>query len=71
MQRTLFGGYSDNCCAFCELHGRPMTVKQMKKKECLKKQCYHLRKNEEHSIWQQRDSMRKTRKKRKLALNNI
>lgn len=68
MQKTLYNGHSDNCCAYCRLHNCAMTVKQMKKKECLKKQCRHLEKNEEHQIWQQRDRMKRIRKERKLML---
>ena len=65
MERTLYNGYSNNCCAYCKLHHCGMTVKQMKKKECLKNQCYHLQKNEEHQIWKQRLRIKELREKRK------
>jgi hypothetical protein len=39
-----------------------MTVKQIKCKECLKKQCWYLRKNESHEWWKQREIMKKKRK---------
>lgn len=71
MKQTLYGCYSDNCCGYCKLHGCSMTVKQMKKKECLKKQCYHLKKNEDHPIWKQRERMKEIRKERKLAAGAI
>ena len=71
MKKTLYNCYSDNCCAYCKLHGCSMTVKQMKKKECLKKQCFHLQKNENHDIWRQRERMKEIRKERKLALAAI
>ena len=48
MQKTLFGTYSDNCCGYCELHQCALTVKQLRAKECLGKECWHLKKNEEH-----------------------
>ena len=71
MQRTLYSGQSDNCCAYCKLHKCGMTVKQMRRKECLKKQCYHLEKNEEHAIWKQRETMKQKRKQRKLMLSCV
>lgn len=40
----------------------------MKKKECLKKQCYHLQKNEQHAVWKQWERMKEIRKERKLAI---
>ena len=65
MKECLFNTYSNNCCAYCKLHHRSMTVKQMKKKECLKKQCWHLVKNEKHQIWKQREITKQRRKDRK------
>lgn len=69
MEKTLFNSCSDNCCAYCKLHDCSMTVKQMKKKECLKKQCWHLEKNESHDIWRQREQKKKKRTERKIALD--
>lgn len=71
MNKTLYNTYSDNCCAYCKHHCCSMTVKQMKKKECLKKQCHYLVKNEEHDIWRQRDRMKEIRKERKLAVAGV
>jgi len=47
-----------------------MTVKQMKAKNCLQKQCWHLAKNEEHPYWRQRDNTKQKRKNRKQAIND-
>lgn len=69
MQQTLYNGYSDNCCAYCELHQCSMTVKQMKMKECLQKQCRHLEKNETHQYWRQREAVKQKRKERKERIN--
>lgn len=69
MAKTLFNSYSENCCAFCKLHNCAITVKQLKHKECLLKQCWHLEKNEEHQYWRQREVMKQKRKARKLALS--
>ena len=69
MKRTLFSGYSDNCCAYCKLHSCSLTVKQLKVKECLKKECWHLLKNEDHAYWRQREIMKQKRKDRKIRLD--
>ena len=69
MKLTLYNGYSDNCCAYCKLHQCSMTVKQMKGKECLQKQCWHLEKNEDHQYWRQREAVKQKRKERKDRIN--
>ena len=69
MKQTLYNGCSDNCCAYCKLHQCSMTVKQMRLKECLQKQCWHLVKNEEHGYWRMRESMKQKRKIRKERIN--
>ena len=69
MKQTLYNCYSNNCCAYCKLHKCSMTVKQMKMKECLQKQCWHLEKNEDHAYWRQRESMKAKRKSRKERQN--
>ena len=68
MQKTLYGCISDNCCAYCRLHHCAITVKQMKKKECLKKQCFHLRKNLDHPIWEQRERIKEKKREKKRAM---
>ena len=70
MKQCLFNTCSDNCCAYCKLHHCSMTVKQMKAKNCLQKQCWHLAKNEEHPYWRQRDNAKRKRKNRKQAIND-
>ena len=69
MEKTLFNGCSDNCCADCKLHKCSMTVKQMRMKECLRKQCWHLEKNENHQYWRQRAVTKEKRKSRKMQIN--
>lgn len=69
MQKTLFNGCSANCCAYCNLHHCGITAKQMKIKECLKKQCWHLVKNEMHPYWKQRATMKQKRAHRKSMIN--
>ena len=69
MQKTLYNGSSDNCCAYCNLHHCGMTAKQMRSKECLRKQCWHLVKNEQHDYWRYRESMKQKRITRKESIN--
>ena len=69
MERTLYNGNSSNCCAYCNLHHCGVTAKQMRNKECLKKQCWHLVKNEEHPYWRQREVMKEKRNARKHSVN--
>lgn len=69
MKQTLYNGCSDNCCAYCKLHHCSMTVRQMKIKECLRKQCRHFVRNTDHQYWLQRDIMKQKRKSRKERIN--
>ena len=50
MEKTIFGGRPKNPVAYCALHCGSLTVKEMKRKGCLGKQCWHLQKNEQHEI---------------------
>ena len=69
MEMCLFNTYSDNVAGYCKLHHCSMTVKQIKNKECLFKQCWHLQKNENHDWWRQRDVMKQKRKEKKNTFN--
>ena len=69
MRQCLFNTCSNNCCAYCKLHHCSMTVKQMKTKECLKKQCWHLVKNDRHQYWKQREIAKNKKKERKLMMD--
>lgn len=64
MEKTIFGGKPNNPAAYCRFHHGTMTVKEIKRKGCLGKQCYYLRKNEEHEYWKQR-ALEKARKDKK------
>ena len=66
VKKVLYGGESNNVCAYCKRKGCYMTVKQMKKKECLKKECHHLDKNEEHEWWKQRELLKQRKKQGKI-----
>lgn len=54
MEKSIYGGKTKNPAAYCALHNGTLSVKEMKKKQCLGKQCRHLRKNEQHEYWNQR-----------------
>ena len=64
MKECLFHTQSDNVAAYCRYHHGHLTVKQMKCKNCLQKQCRHLIKNEEHQYWRQRELTKMRRKNR-------
>lgn len=67
MVQGLYGSEFDKnrACGFCVHHHCYLTVKQVRQHDCLKKQCFHLKKNEEHDWWRQRDIMKQKRKDRK------
>ena len=65
MQKTLFNGYSDNCCAYCKYHMCGMTFKQIRVKDCLNKQCHYLIRKGTHPVWQQRARTKALRRQRR------
>ena len=69
MTTCLFNTSSDNVAAYCKHHHCGMTVKQMKAKNCLGKQCHYLVKNEEHQYWRQREITKQKRKDIKKAID--
>lgn len=70
MKGCLFGTNSNNVAAYCRLHQCGITVKQMKCKNCLQKQCWHLVKNETHQYWRQRELTKQKRRNRKQMIDN-
>ena len=69
MKECLFNTRSDNVAAYCRHHHASITVRQMKCKNCLQKECRHLAKNEEHPYWRQREIIKQKRKNRKQRIN--
>ena len=65
----LFNTQSNNVAAYCKHHGTGMTVKQMRCKNCLGKQCHYLIKNEAHDYWRHRAKVKQYRQARKQAIN--
>jgi len=64
---NLQGSYVNNPPAYCALHKCCLSTKNMKKRQCIQKKCYHLRKLD-HPLWTQRESAKQKRKARKEKL---
>ena len=65
---TLYCGDSENCAAYCRRHGVGLTVKQIKQRQCLKKQCRYFEKHEDHMYWKQRAALKRKKKENKNAV---
>lgn len=52
---------------YCQRHHCYLSSTQLKRKECLKKQCSHLEK-QEHEFWRQREIAKERRQLRKAAM---
>lgn len=63
----LYGTESDNVCAYCRRHQKGLTVRQVRKKECLTKNCWYLVKYEQHEWWNQRRLTKERRKANKIT----
>lgn len=55
MIKTIFEGEVACPAGYCLLHHGALTVKQIRIKRCLDKECWHLERNEEHPWWKQRE----------------
>lgn len=56
---------------YCHYHKAALTVKTMKGKECLKKQCDALKKYEEHDFWRQHEQKKQLRKAKKGTIVSV
>ena len=54
---------------YCHKHHCCMTSVQLKRKECLNKQCFHLERKE-HEYWKQREIVKMKRLDRKVMMKN-
>ncbi len=61
-RKTLFRGKSTNLCGWCYYHDKGLTVRQMRLKKCLSRQCNAFKKFPEHMYWQQREAAKKVKK---------
>lgn len=68
MEACLFNTQSNNVAGYCKLHHKAMTVRQIRCKNCLGKNCWHLQKNEAHDWWRQRETIKQKRNERKERL---
>ena len=56
---------------YCHYHKAALTVKTMKCRECLKKQCNALKKYEEHDFWRQHKQKKELRKAKKHTIDSF
>ena len=58
----------DRMVGYCTYHRTALTVKTMKRHECMKKQCDAFQKCEDHDFWRQHEQKKELRKARKQVL---
>ena len=66
----MFNTQSDNVAGYCKHHRCGMTVKQIKLKNCLQKQCWYFIKNEQHEWWTQRSHIKQKRQERRERIRS-
>ena len=68
MQQTLYGtmARTSQLVGFCYRHHAGITVRQLKRKRCLAKQCNALKRYENHPYWQQRLAAKEKKKRRMI-----
>ena len=68
----LYGSYINRSKAvgYCKYHNAALTVKTLKKHNCLGKQCDAFKKYEHHDYWRQHEQLKELRKARKQKLYN-
>lgn len=71
MVKGLYGSEFDKhrACGYCCHHHKYLTVKQVRQHNCLGKQCWYLKKNEQHDWWRQREQIKQKRKAKKQNIN--
>ena len=55
-----------HCIGYCKKHCGHITCKQLKRKECLRKQCRHLEKRP-HEFWEQRALIKAKKRYKEIA----
>lgn len=68
--QTLYGLYGSQisrtkAIGYCRKHSAHLTVNTLKQHQCLKKDCFHLKKHEENPYWAEREKIKLARKARK------
>lgn len=64
---NLQGSWVKNPPAYCKLHHCHLSMKNMRKRRCIEKKCYHMRKLD-HPFWEYREDLKRKRKARKEAM---
>ena len=65
------GGPREKVIGYCHLHKCRITVRQMKARQCLQKQCGRLQRYEEHPYWVQRAKQKAEKKERKRERHDL
>ena len=68
--RTFYGSVSSNSCAYCWKHHKALTPAQLKKRECLRRQCDALQRYD-HPYWEMREKRKALRVERKARLESM
>lgn len=50
---------------YCKKHGAHLTTATMKRHECLKKNCHHLKKHDDNPYWEEREKLKEEKKIKK------
>lgn len=62
---TFYGGHTDAPVGYCYYHRKHLTVRQLKKRDCLARQCPSLKQCREHPYWEQREQKKTCRTQRR------
>ena len=65
--KSLYAGHPKNPPAFCKYHNCFLTPAEMKRHECLKKQCPNMIRFEQHDFWRQREEKKQQKKASRAA----
>ena len=60
--KTIYGGRPETPAAYCHLHNGCLSVHELRRKNCLGKQCRYFEKNPAHPFWRERERIRQKRK---------
>lgn len=53
---------------YCKKHGAHLTETTMKRHECLRKNCNHLKKHEDNPYWEERRKLKEAKKSKKQTV---
>lgn len=71
--QTLYGLYGSQisrtkAIGYCRKHGAHLTENTMKQHECLRKNCYHLKRHEENPYWAERARIKLEKKNKRKVI---